>query len=165
MVIQQKGKTMKEINHLLTALERKLIAEDVAKAESTTSGEIVVLIVGRSKHPLHLHMSKKQAVHKRAEQEFMKLGIQQTKDRTGVLIMVSVKERMVVVKADRDIDLKVSEGTWDEVVGIITRNMRAGQAYRGLSLGVQRAGRVLAQHFPPKAGHTNQLPNEVVEKE
>jgi uncharacterized membrane protein len=155
---------VKKAYHFLSGEERQHVAEAVTRAELTTSGEIVVLIVERSKSHWHLHMTKSQAVHRRAEREFLKLGIQQTKDRTGVLIMVSVKERMVVIKADRDIHLKVPDGTWDEVVRLINTHIRAGRACRGLCEGVERVGCIMAAYFPPNARDINELPNKAIEK-
>lgn len=155
---------MKESHNFLSAEERQRVNEAVTKAEKMTSGEIVVLIVGQSKRSWHLHMNSSQAVHRRAELEFMKLGIQQTKDRTGVLIMISLKERMVVVKADRDINQRVSNVIWREVVRLIVESIKNGQACNGLCQGVGRIGGILAMHFPPKSDHVNQLPNDVIEK-
>lgn len=156
---------MKKAFNFLSDDGRQIVAKAVATAEKATSGEIVVLVVSSSKRFWHLFKTKSQAVNRRAEKEFLKLGIQQTEGRTGVLIMVSVKEHMVVIKADRDINLKVPQSTWDDIVRLIIDDIKGGNPCLGLCSGVGKVAYVLAQHFPAKPDDVNELPNDVVQKE
>jgi putative membrane protein len=96
-------------------------------------------------------------VHQRAVQAFVEHGLAETRDRTGVLILVSLLERRVEVLADRGIREKVPPETWDDVVARVVRGIRAGRLDDGLIDGIARVGEVLAAHFPPRDDDTNEL--------
>lgn len=158
---QTGGKDMPaNLDIFLSQEDRTAIKNAVHEAESTTSGEIVVLVVERSKK-LFSFLSAEQAVEKRAEKEFLALGIQQTEDRTGVLIMLSLRERRAVVKADKSINDKVPAGTWEKVVDLAVAGIQQGKAGEGISDAVLETGRILTQHFPIKPGDKNELADDV----
>lgn len=101
------------------------------------------------------------AVRRRAEREFVRLGIARTAARTGVLIMLSIAERRAIVLADRGIDEKVERGTWEALVARLAAALREGRAGEGLEAAVREAGEVLAKHFPRRPDDVNELPDEV----
>ena len=82
-------------------------------------------------------------VHRAAELAFHQLGIVETRDRTGILIYVSLLERRVVVLADRGIHARVADGTWDGVVARIVEGIRRGEADDGLAEGIRLCGEIL----------------------
>jgi putative membrane protein len=101
-------------------------------------------------------------VERAAGVAFLQHDLANTRERTGVLIYLSLLEHQVVVLADRGIDARVAPGTWSEVVERILAGIRAGEAERGLADGVQRCGDILAAHFPPGADNPDELPNPVL---
>ena len=66
--------------------------------------------------------------------------------------------------ADRGINLKVAQGTWDEVVHIITAGIKSGQACDAFCNAIGRCGDILATHFPRQADDKDELPNRLVTK-
>lgn len=102
------------------------------------------------------------AVRRRAEAQFERLGIAKTAGRTGVLILVSLREHRAVLLADRAIDEKVPAGTWDAIVARIAAAARERRLGAGLVEAVAEVGRILAEHFPRAEGDVNELPDEVV---
>jgi putative membrane protein len=86
-------------------------------------------------------------------------GLVETRDRTGILIYVSLLEHRVVVLADRGIHARVEPGTWDGVVARIIEGIRRDRAEEGLAEGIRMCGEILAQLFPPRPDDTNELPN------
>lgn len=98
-------------------------------------------------------------VQRAAELAFHQLGMVETRDRTGILIYVSLLERRVVVLADRGIHARVAEGTWDGVVARIVEGIRRGQADDGLVEGLRLCGEILARHVPPQPNDSNELPD------
>jgi len=88
---------------------------------------------------------------------FHHAGVVETRDRTGILIFVSLLERRVQVLADRGIHERVPDGTWDGVVEKVVAGIAAGHADRGLVDGIQLCGEILARHFPPRADDKNEL--------
>ncbi len=90
---------------------------------------------------------------------FREAGLVETRDRTGILIYVSLLEHRVVVLADRGINARVEAGTWDAVVSLIITGIKDGRAEAGLADGIRVCGEILSQRFPIRAGDANELPN------
>jgi len=98
-------------------------------------------------------------VHRAASLAFLDSGLVETRDRTGILIFVSLLERRVQVLADRGIHLRVPDGTWDGVVERVVAGIRSGRADQGLIDGIRLCGEILARHFPPRPDDANELPD------
>ena len=105
-----------------------------------------------------------EAVHTLGLASFTEQGLHYTKDHTGILILVSLLEHRVEVLADRGINLKVAQGTWDEVVHIITAGIKSGQACDAFCKAIERCGAILATHFPRQANDKDELPNQLITK-
>lgn len=105
-----------------------------------------------------------EAVHTLALASFTEQGLHYTKDHTGILILVSLLEHRVEVLADRGINQKVAQGTWDEVVHIITAGIKSGQACDAFCKAIERCGAILATHFPRQADDKDELPNRLITK-
>ena len=58
-------------------------------------------------------------VYQRAVEIFHESGLASTRDRTGVLVFVSLLEHRVQVLADVGISARAPEGMWDGVVGLV----------------------------------------------
>ena len=100
---------------------------------------------------------------KTAETQFMAHGVHLTRERTGVLIYVAPADRRVEIVADEGINSKVQQGTWDELVLDVVRPAGLGQLADGVIAVVERAGALLAQHFPAGPVNANELTDRVVE--
>jgi putative membrane protein len=98
-------------------------------------------------------------VHSSASLAFHHAGVVETRERTGILLYVSLLERRVQVLADRGIHDRVPDGTWDGVVERILAGIRDGHADRGLVEGIRLCGEILARHFPPRPDDANELPD------
>jgi len=97
-----------------------------------------------------------------ALQEFFGNGLHQTEGRTGVLLFVSLLEHRVVVLADAGIDSVVTPEVWRETDAAILGGLRRGSLRDGLVAGIERAGDVLAEHFPWAEGDRNELPDRLI---
>ena len=95
---------------------------------------------------------------------FYQEGLYRTKLETGVLIYVSIFERMVWVLGDRGINEKVGQGEWDGLVAIIIDGIRNNRQGEALCAAVERAGGILKEHFPVRPGDTDELPNLITGK-
>jgi len=151
--------------NFLTSDQRNEIADAISKAETITSGEIRVLVVAASSVlPKFSKKDQKEALRRRAIKEFSNLGIQNTKDKTGVLLMVSIEERMVQVLAGNGINSVVPENTWPAMVHHITDGIKAGNPAQGITVAVAEIGKMLSEKFPIKPDDSNELSNAVVIK-
>jgi putative membrane protein len=127
----------------------------------------VLVIAATAPMPIRLGVTprsvKAERVHRAAVGQFLARGLQNTRDRTGVLIFVSLAERQAEVVADEGIYAKVDETVWNEAVCALVARAREGRLADGMVEAVQLCGNVLAQHFPPRPDDVNELPDRVVE--
>jgi len=96
-----------------------------------------------------------------ARRAFRDLGISNTKGATGIMLYVSLFERMAVVLADKGIAAKCPPETWDGVRDILIAGLKQGDHAKGYTDAIAECGRILAPHFPIQADDTNELPNEL----
>ena len=99
-------------------------------------------------------------VRQRAAQAFLDEGVVRTRDRTGILIFVSLFERHVVVRADRGLDGLVTPGEWEEIVTGIAAGMRRGQPGPALAEGIRRCAS-LARRLPPRPDDRDELSGQL----
>ena len=98
--------------------------------------------------------------HRAAIEQFFARGLTRTRDRTGVLIYVSLAGRYARIIADEGITSKVSNHEWQLAVDELTTHMRDGRVSHGFIAAIERCGAVLAEHAPP-AGIGNELPGRI----
>lgn len=102
---------------------------------------------------------REQEVLEAAQSAFMRFGLVNTKDRTGVLVFVSLKEHIIRILADRGIHEKVGEEFWKSETDRIALAIRNGKPAEGMVEAILSIGQKLHIHFPRKVGDTNELPN------
>ena len=136
----------------LTGAERRLVAKAIAAAERRTTGEIHVHLCGRlgGRDPLDA-----------AREKFLELGMDKTKARNGVIILVADLERRFAVWGDKGIYEAAGQLLWDRASDILGERLREGRAADGLVACVEAVGRELARLFPYEPGDTNELSDEV----
>jgi len=106
---------------------------------------------------------KRHEVRRRAGELFRAQNLEATRERTGVLIFVSLAERMAELIADEGIAGKVEPKVWDKAMAALSEGLKRGEAGAGFAAAVGLCGDVLAEHFPPAAGdNPNELPDAVV---
>lgn len=94
---------------------------------------------------------------------FYRHGLAHTRDRTGVLIFISIFERKVRVIADEGIHAKVGEESWKRAVEMIAGGFRSGLPTEAVCDAIAYCGKLLSEHFPRKRGDTDELENLIVE--
>jgi putative membrane protein len=98
--------------------------------------------------------------HRAALEQFVVRRVAHTKNRTGVLIFVSLAEHYVRIIADEGIGQKVPNSEWQAAIDVMVSHMRSGQIAAGFTAAIERCGAVLAQHAPPD-GSANELPDRL----
>ncbi|NDE98252.1 MAG: hypothetical protein EB034_08240 [Verrucomicrobia bacterium] len=86
----------------------------------------------------------------------------QTRERNGVLLYVAPRSRTFAIVGDEGVHARCGEAFWREVAQALTAEFRKGDFTAGILLGVQRAGSLLAEHFPRQGDDRNELPDTVV---
>lgn len=97
-----------------------------------------------------------------AREHFFTQGLHRTRDRTGVMIFVSVAERYAEVLADDGIAGRVEEGAWRRMIERLTQALAANRMGEGLVESVEAAADILAAHAPPRSDDSNELPDKVI---
>lgn len=133
------------------------VSNKIKEMEKITAGEIRVAL--KEDKPF---LKKKTSIEKLAEEEFYKLRMNETRDRTGILIYVLLGERKFYILADEGIDEKVSQDTWNNVRDDIQNEFKLGHYTEGIIKGIDNVGNILGEHFPIKYDDTNELSNKVV---
>jgi uncharacterized membrane protein len=125
----------------------------IQRAEAKTSGQIrVVLARHKAKHPVTA-----------AEKHFFRLGLDRTSERNGVLIFLAARSRNFAVVGDRGVHEKCGDPFWTELAAAMSDYFKRGDFTDGIVHGVDRAGELLAAHFPRAPGGPDQLPDQIEE--
>lgn len=98
--------------------------------------------------------------HRAALEQFVLRHVAHSKNRSGVLIFVSLAERYARIIADEGVAAKVQNAEWQAAIDALIAHMRDGRIVQGLVAAVERCGAVLAAHAPPD-GSADQLPNRL----
>jgi putative membrane protein len=126
----------------------------------------VFLVVGFALAVLPLRFAlvpravRRARAHRAALEQFVVRGIARTKNRTGILIFVSLAERYARIIADDGISAKVHGSEWQAAIDALTAHMRDGRIVEGFTAAIERCGAVLAAHAPPD-GSPNELPDRL----
>jgi putative membrane protein len=84
-------------------------------------------------------------VSARAAEAFLSEEVFRTRERTGILIFVSVLEHKVLVLGDAGINAKVEKADWQDLVDTVTRSIAAGDPTNALLQAIGQAGTLLAR--------------------
>jgi putative membrane protein len=98
--------------------------------------------------------------HRAAVEQFVVRRVAHTKNRTGVLIFVSLAEHYARIVADEGIAQKVPSSEWQAAIDALLSHMRSGQIAAGFIAAVERCAAVLAAQAPPD-GSDNELPDRL----
>ncbi len=101
-------------------------------------------------------------VHRRAMQAFLEEEVFKTRERTGILLFVSLFERHIEVIGDEGINRKVQTSEWIDVVDTIRRGIRANRLADGLVEAIDKCGLLLEEReVEIRVDDTDELSNRV----
>ena len=134
-------------------IDHARVVSAIAAAERKTSGEIRVVI------------SRRKVADPVAEatRQFERLGMTATSQRNGVLILLAPRSRTFAVIGDTAVHEKCDDSFWNELAAAMSGHFKSGEFTDGLAHGGERAGALLAQHFPESPKDRNELPDEIEE--
>ena len=128
------------------------IVAAIRAAEQKTSGELRVFISRQEDVPDPVAA---------AQQEFDRLGMTQTRERNGVLIYLAPGPRKFAVIGDTGIHARCGKSFWQELADSMRARFHTGEFTSGIVEGINRAGELLAIHFPRTPDDRDELPNQV----
>jgi uncharacterized membrane protein len=124
--------------HFSKHLQHDKIVEAIRDAEHKTTGQIRVSI-----SPKHIDDPVTAA-----QIEFMRLGMNESRERNGVLIFVAPRSHKFAVIGDEAVHAKCGDEFWRKLVDVMSGYFRKSEFTPGIIHGVQKAGELLAEHFP-----------------
>ena len=118
------------------------IVAAIRDAEHTPTGEIRVSI-----SPRHIDDAVVSATA-----EFLRLGLNKSPERNSVLIFVAPRAHKFAVIGDEAVHAKCGDAFWRELADTMSGYFRKSEFTSGIVHGVQKAGELLAEHFPHHRG-------------
>ena len=101
-----------------------------------------------------------QRVEERANMAFLAEEVFNTRERTGILLFLSLFEHRVRVLGDSGINAKVDQKEWDATVALIVDAMKAGTPADGLVKAIEKCGSLLeTRGVEIRDDDTNELDN------
>ena len=155
---------MRTLKHLSTpgwlawrrfrAADREAIRAAIAASEQSHRGELRFVAEG----PMPLKVSLRGTpARQRAEELFVRLGVGNTVEGTGILIYVQLVDRRVEILADTGIANRVEQSQWDGIGRRMEEAFSHGAWRRGALEAIDGASRLLSLHFPARRDNPNEL--------
>ncbi|WP_337185754.1 TPM domain-containing protein [Phenylobacterium sp.] len=157
------GWTAAQVEDVGEATARAALVGTLALQAALFFATLFVVAIPPIRRALTPHGMKRDRVRQRAEEQFLSKNLHATRERTGVLIYVSLAEHMAELIADEGIDAQVDPGVWDRAMTALTDGLKQGQPGAGFAAAVGLCGEVLAERFPARPGdNPNELSDAVV---
>ena len=135
-------------------LEHDRINRAIKEAEARTSGQIRVF--------LQRGVFEEDAL-KRAQQKFVQLGMEKTRERNGILIFVAPRAQKFAVIGDEGVHQKCGDEFWQQLIEKMRAHFLREDFTEALIEAITAAGDLLGQYFPRTGASANELPDEIVE--
>ena len=136
----------------LTENELELLSEAIRAQEARTCAEIRVCISRRFVWRPERY----------AWRLFDRMGMRNTRERNGALIVMMPRVRKVVILGDSGIDALVPPGYWEAAVALMIRHLKDGGLLIALQEGLHVLGDTLSAHWPRKSDDAQELTDEIL---
>ena len=135
----------------LTKDEGDTIINCIKEAENKTSGEIRV----------HFQKKIKGSVEDAAADTFLRLKMDETSERNGILFFIVPRKKVFAVMGDKGINEVVPDDFWNEIKDLLEKYFKNKQWKEGLCEAIAKTGEKLKKYFPIKEDDKNELPDEI----
>ncbi|WP_244310015.1 TPM domain-containing protein [Leptospira mtsangambouensis] len=106
--------------------------------------------------------AKQYFVDLRAKEAFLDEEVFRTKDRTGILIYISLYEHFVRILPDKEIARVVPKSEWNEAVKLIIEGMKSNQKKEGIVSSILFCGELLKKYnIQREKDDKNEISNEI----
>lgn len=122
---------------------------------------LMLLCLPRVRVALMPRRTRRAIAHRVAMEQFKSRGIAKKKDRSGILIFVSLAERYARIIADDNIAARVPQSKWQATVDALVAHMREGRIADGFVAAIESCGTELAAYFPSTGADHNELPDRI----
>ena len=143
---------MSKNSAIFTDTEQEEIRKAIEHAEKNTSGEIRICIEKKCPVP---------DAFERASVYFLKIGMDKTALRNGVLIYIATDDRKFAIIGDEGINARVHTEFWDTTKETMLAHFKSGNLSSGVVAGITAAGQQLQKLFPSRDGDKNELSDDI----
>lgn len=144
------------IHEILSAVEMEKIAEEIKLQEEKTAGELRVSIKYKRKL-----LEKKLSLRDLAVKEFFRLKMNRTKDQSGILFFLLLKEKQFYILPDSGITKLIEQSQWNNIAKKTEEYFRNGNFFEGIIHVIGECGELLSRHFPRKIDDVDEISNQV----
>jgi uncharacterized membrane protein len=130
------------------------IEQAIAAGEREHSGEVRFAAEAALDMPV---LFAGQSARERAIDVFSQLRVWDTAENNGVLIYLLLTDHDIEIVADRGINARVRPEDWEAICKEMEAALRRGEFQEAITAGIEAVSRLLAQHFPARAGDRNEL--------
>lgn len=155
-MIQGQEMSGKKVSDIFSDKDLAKVEAATREAEKNTSGEIRVAIRA------HYDEGLEGNLHEQTKRDFLKYGLDKTRDKTGVLILLALEPKKFMIWGDDGIHAKVQQGYWDVLAVGMSTHFKEGRYVQGICETVAEVGKRLAEFFPKKPDDTNELPDKPI---
>ena len=122
---------------------------------------MVILCLPRVRVALMPRKVRRAVAHRMAMEQFTIRGIARKKDRSDILIFVSLAERYARIIADDGIAARVPQSEWQAAIDALISHMRDNRIADGFIQAINLCGGELAKHFPRTEASREDLPDRI----
>jgi putative membrane protein len=101
--------------------------------------------------------SLQQAAVQAAKAAFVDLGVSKTRDRTGILVYLSIFERELVLVPDVGVDVEAMGEDWTRAEGMLRTSLAEGPNLDRFVAQLEALAPTLGRHLPRRADDVNEL--------
>lgn len=135
----------------LKELDERRIIQAIAEAELKSSGEIRVYVA----------RSQVEDALAEAKAQFLRLGMEKTRDRNSVLIFIAPRSCNFAVVGDIGVHERAKENLWRDIAAAMEAHLKQNHYTEAVLAGIEQVSAILATHFPRRSDDRNELPNEI----
>lgn len=139
-----------------------LLAMILAVVTGFIAGVLVAVQLPSLRRLFTSHQRRHQAVAARARQVFVDRRVHQTTGGTGIVLFVSLYERMGVVLADQAVRDHLPEGALDDLSSALSTGIQNGDVGDALVAIITELGERLGDVLPRYDDDVNELPDALV---
>jgi putative membrane protein len=121
----------------------------------------VLLCLPRVRVALMPRAARRAVAHRVAMEQFSIRVMARKKERSGILIFVSIAEHYARIIADEGIAARVPQSEWQEAVDALVAHTSSGRMAEGFITAIEKCGNVLATNFPHSEASRDELPDRI----
>jgi putative membrane protein len=122
---------------------------------------MLVLSLPKVRALLMPRRAQRAVAYRNAMEQFVRFGVERTRDRTGILIFVSLAERYARIIADDGIAARVPQSKWQAAIDALIAHMRNGEIADGFVTAIDLCGNELTAHFPRADADRDELKDRI----